>query len=172
MARSVARSLVMALVLGSASVFSLAACEPPQAKMAKPTKPIPEGRALEIIRKGVRAEKLDPTEGRDIDTDQGVGVHVDVGIDGKKFGIAYLTPDDLQDGKEAKLPKKDGRSLILVRGAGRNESDTLVVLFFENDYLYDDHTNASQDATQQAAEGRLERDVRDFVARAKIKKFP
>jgi hypothetical protein len=159
-----------AVVLSALSAAMLAcAGEPP--RHAKPTTPIPEARAVEILRRAVRAEKQTPNEGRDIDTTDGAKLHIDVGIEGKKFGIAYVTESDLDAEGASKLPKHDTKALVLARGASKDEADTLVVLFFAREYRYDDQSNSTGDYTLQAVEGRLEQDARDFVTRAKLKKF-
>ncbi|MFO0660944.1 MAG: hypothetical protein U0165_14100 [Polyangiaceae bacterium] len=166
---SLLRPTAMMLSIGIA--LAVAACGGEPARHARPTLPIPEARAIEIIRKAVRAEKQSPAEGRDIDTTSGAPLHIDVGVEGKKFGIAYITSDDLEADGASKLPKREPKALVLARGAGREENDTLVVLFFASDYRYDDHTNSEGEYTLQAVEGRLEQDVRDFINRARLKKF-
>ena len=144
---------------------------PPRAP--NPKTPISERRAMEIIGKAVRKEKLQPSEGRDVKTTAGAVVHVDVGVDEHKFGIAYLTENDLAGDDADKLPQKDPkrpRALVVAEGV-RVDADAHVLLLVDKDYRFDDQVGEEHESTSITAEATLERDVRDFVVLAKSKRW-
>jgi hypothetical protein len=159
-------------VLGLAALALVAAgCGKPPPRAPNPTTPISERRAIEIIGKAIRKEKLQPAEGRDLKTTAGAVVHVDVAVDERKFGIAYLTENDLSADGADNLPKKDPkrpRALVVAEGT-RNEADAHVLLLIDKDYRFDDQVGEEHESTSITAEATLERDVRDFVVLAKSK---
>jgi hypothetical protein len=164
-----------AKVLASAFLaISLLACGGPPPRAPNPTKPLDERRAVEIIAKGVRKEKAEPEEGRDVKLTSGALVHVDVGVSGKKYGVAYLTENDLSRDDADRLPKKDPkrpRALVLAEGGSKDDTGAKILLLFDRDYLYDDHVGGEHEQTSITAEAALERDVRDFVVQAKAHRW-
>lgn len=160
------RVWLLSLVVAGA----VAGCGKPPPRAPNALTPISERRAIEIIGKGIRKEKLEPDEQRDVKTTAGALVHVDVGVAGRKFGIAYLTENDLGRDDADRLPKKDPkrpRALVVAEGVGRDESDTHVLLIVDRDYRYDDQVGEEHERTSITAEAALERDVRDFIVLAK-----
>lgn len=149
---------------------AVAGCGKPPPRAPNPMTPISERRAIEIIGKGMRKEKLSPGEARDVKTTAGALVHVDVGVSERKFGIAYLTENDLARDDADRLPKKDPkrpRALVVADGVGNDERDTHVLILLDKDYRYDDQVGEDHERTSITAENALERDVRDFVVLAK-----
>jgi hypothetical protein len=151
-------------------VLSLLGCGAPPPRTPNPTKPVSDRRAQELIAKGLHKEKVDPDEGRDVKTTSGALVHIDVGVSGHKYGVAYLTENDMAKDDADKLPKKDPkrpRALVVAQGSGKGESTTMILLLFDRDYLFDDQVGEEHEQTSITAEASIERDVRDFVVQAK-----
>jgi hypothetical protein len=100
-------------------------------------------------------------------------LRVDVGTEGRRYGVAYLTSADqsLLDPKADLPPHTPGGDLPVVQGAGPDVDAVILVLFAE-DYQYDDFLGTGREASGIAAERKLARDVRDFLAQAKIRKLP
>jgi hypothetical protein len=171
-ARFAVKTPISVLLAASLGALLATSCGKAPPRAPNPTTPISERRAIEIIGKGIRKEKLEPDEARDVKTTSGALVHVDVGINGRKFGIAYLTENDLNRDDADRLPKKDPqrpRALVVADGVGKDEGDTHVLLLVDRDYRYDDQVGEEHESTSITAEATLERDVRDFVVLAKSK---
>jgi hypothetical protein len=150
------------------SIFG-AGCGPGEAKAPNPTKPIDERRAIEVIRRAMKSEGISPAGGRDerFATRSG-SLHIDVGAEGKQFGVAYITDEDAKDLAENVTPnKKDEKLKIVTVGDGKGR----VLLLFQQNYLFDDLTGELHEQTMITAENALARDVRDFVTYAKSKGF-
>ena len=163
-------SAALALV----SLSMLAACGSGPPRTPNPTKPIAERRAVEIIAKGMRKEKLAPAEGRDVKITSGATVHMDVAVADKKFGVAYLTENDLAADDADKIPRKDPKrpkALVLAEGGSKAEAETKMLVLFERDYMSDDEVGEDHQSTSITAEAALERDVRDFMVQAKAKSW-
>lgn len=161
-------------VLAATLVLAAIGCGKAPPRAPNPTKPISERRAVEVIARGIKKEKLSAEDGRDVKTVSGALVHLDVGVRDRKFGIAYLTENDLARDDADKLPTKDPkrpRALVLAEGAGKGEGETKILILFDRDYLYDDQVGEEHEQTSITAEAALERDVRDFVVQAKANKW-
>jgi hypothetical protein len=125
--------------------------------------PIPESRARALIARtfheaGVEAE---------VDRFVHVGrdekrVRLEVAAAGRKFGVAYLTPEDWAQAGDALPPRSSNNALVVATGEG----GTKILCLFASDYAEDDQTGDERMATTIAADRRLERDVRDFLHRA------
>jgi hypothetical protein len=98
---------------------------------------------------------------------------VDVGTEGHRYGIAYLTGADreLLDEKADLPPHAPGGDLPVVQGSGP-DADAVILVLFAEDYQYDDFRGTEREATGIAAERKLARDVRDFLAQARLRKLP
>lgn len=163
-------SALFTLFVASAS----AGCGKPPAKAPNATKPMPERRALEIIAKAVKKEKFRPAEGRELRVSSGGTLRIDVAVDDHKFGIAYLTEQDIGDQDPDRLPQKDPKRpklLVVAEGLGKSETGTKVLVLWDKDYLYDDQVGEEHEQTFITAENSLERDVRDFLVAAKTNKW-
>ncbi len=165
------RSKLLLALVAAASVAMLSGCGSGPAKTPTPKKPIAERRAVEIIARGISKEKLTAEDGRTIKI-SGTSLRMDVGVTGKKFGVAYVTSNDLDEPGGDKIPKKDPKrpgALVLVEGVG-DDADARCLVLYDTDYLSDDSTDEYK-TTTITAEAALERDVRDFVVQAKAKKW-
>lgn len=152
-------------------VVALAGCGPGEAKAPNATRPLDERRALEVIRRAVKNEGADPAPGRDAKlTGGGKDIHIDIGIEGKDYGIAYISADDAQKLGDA-IPhanKRDER-LRLVRAG--DDGETRIVLLYQDNYLYDDLSGESHEQTTITVERALTRDVQDFITHARTQKY-
>ena len=158
-------TLAMGLALG---------CSKPPARAPNPTRPISERRALEVIARAVKKEHVEPADGRDVKIVSGAVVHVDVGVADRKYGVAYLTEADRSRDDADQIPKKDKKhpqNLVVAEGVGRDEGGTKILVLFDTDYPYDDQIGEEHEQTSITAESALERDVRDFIVRAKVEKW-
>jgi hypothetical protein len=149
---------------------SIVACGPGEVKAPNPTRPLAESRAIEVIRRAVKNEGAEPAAGRDEILQNGKTIHVDVGIAGRAFGIAYISQEDADAlGAAIPGPNKKDEKLKLVR-AGQ-DGETRIVLLFQQNYLYDDQLGEAHEQTTITAESSLARDVQDFVTYARAQKF-
>lgn len=156
-------------VLVSAAV----GCAAPPAKAPNDTKPLDEHRALAVIAQAYKEAGAAPTEGRTVRLLTGHSLRVDVGTEGRRYGVAYLTAADQAqlDSKADLPPHLPGGDLPVVQGAGP-DMDAVILVLFDEDYQYDDFVGTGREAPGIAAERKLARDVRDFLAQAKIRKLP
>jgi hypothetical protein len=158
--------LLAALLLAGAA----AGCGPEPAKAPNPTRTLDERRAIEIIRNAVLAEGVKPAPGRDEVLPSGKTLHIDVSIEGHKYGLVYVSDDDVAAlGDSIPGPNQKDEKLKLAR-AGK-DSDVRVVLLYQTNYRYDDLVGEGHEQTTITAESGLTRDVRDFVTYARSQKF-
>jgi hypothetical protein len=148
-------------------------CATPEAKAPNPTHPLDEQRALTVITQAYTEAGAAPIEGRAIRLATGHSLRVDVGTEGRRYGVAYLTTNDqaLLDLKVDLPPHLPGGDLPVVQGAGP-DTDAVILVLFADDYQYDDFVGSGREAPSTAAERKLARDVRDFLAQAKLRKLP
>jgi hypothetical protein len=167
MATLACASTCLALALGA---FTALGCGPGEARAPNPTRPLDERRAVEVIAKAVQLEGERPSPGRDVQLTSGKTLHVDVSIDGKDFGIAYITTDDAQQLGDAIPPrnKKDERLRLTRAGS---DGEIRIVLLYQENYLYDDLAGEVHEQTTITAERGLTRDVQDFVTYAHTQKY-
>lgn len=148
-------------------------CGGPDAKSANPTRSLDERRAVQIIARAFQDEQDAPAGARNIDLGGGAMLEVDVTSQGKKYGVAYLTPGERQTLKSALPPRGPelGDALQLVHGTG-DDADSKVLVLYDSDYVYDDQVGIAHEETTITAENKLARDVRDFLVRAHAEKWP
>ena len=154
-------------------VVATMGCESPPPRAANPTRPLDERRAVEIILTAFSEEQDRGVTGRSIALAAGKQLQVDVTAAGKHYGVAYVTANERRVLGLAVPPVQPGMedALHLVRGT-RSDADARILLLQDTDYLYDDQVGENHEATVLTAEGKLERDVRDFVVRAHAEKWP
>jgi hypothetical protein len=142
-----------------------------EVKAPNPTKPLDERRALEIIQRAVRAEGGTPAPGRDEKLpSSGKTLHIDVGVQGKRYGIAYVTTDEAEAlAGSIPTPNKKDEKLKLVPGG--DDGKTHILLLFQQNYLYDDLAGEVHEQTMITTENAVARDVRDFMTYARSKAF-
>lgn len=118
-----------------------------------------------MLREGLR-----PAPGRDVTLPSDKALHVDVGVEGRWYGVAYVTIDDAAALGGAIPPRnqKDER-LRLVRA---NDGESRFVVLYQENYVYDDLAGDSHSqTTMRACEGQLARDVADFVTHARTQGY-
>lgn len=167
------RALGRALATPIVALFVLAGCGGGPAKSANPTRALDERRAVQVIAQAFHDEKDAPVPGRGVQIAEGKTLEVDVMSDGRKYGVAYLTPNERQ-ALGAALPAKApdmGDALQLVHGVGA-DAETRVLVLHDTDYRYDDQVGTAHEETTITAERRLARDVRDFLVRAHAERWP
>jgi len=159
------------LIAGLLLLGATAGCAPEPAKVPNPTRTLDERRAVEIIRNALVAEGAKPAPGRDeVVTGTEKPIHIDVGVDGKKFGVVYVSDDDLAAlGGAIQPPNQKDEKLHLAR-AGK-DGDIRVVLLYQTNYRYDDNVGEGHEQTTITAENQLTKDVRDYVTHALTHKF-
>ncbi len=152
------------------ALATLVGCSSPPPKAALSTRTLDERRAVEIIRRAVSGEGERPTEGRDVTLSSGKTLHLDVGIQGHEFAIAYVTPDEAEKLGDA-IPPRNGQDerLRLIRAG--EDGGVRIVLLYQDNYRFDDLEGEAHEQTTIACEAQLSRDVRDFVTHAHTKKF-
>src|SRR5688572_18502765 len=69
-------------------------CGGPPPRTANPTRPLDERRAVDIIIRAFHEEKDRPVPGRKVDLGQDKRLEVDVGSQGKKYGVAYVAVNE------------------------------------------------------------------------------
>ena len=146
-------------------------CSPPPARSANPTKPVPERRAHEIIGRAVRKKKMTPVEGHEITSQLGGKLRADVIIQERKWGVAFLTSNDLTQENASPLPQKDPKrpsALVVVDATNKEDTGRKILVLFERDYLYDDQVGEDHEQTMITAENAIERDVTDFLVQANV----
>ena len=153
-----------------AGAFLSAGCGPGEAKAPNPTRPLDERRAVEVIRRAIRTQGVDPGPGRDEPLTNGKTIHIDVGVAGHRYGVAYISSEDA-DALGNAIPSANNKDekLHLVRAG--DGGDTRVVLLYQQNYLYDDLVGEAHEQTTVTAENALARDVEDFITYAKTQKF-
>lgn len=159
------------LVAGALVAIALLGCGPGEVKAPNAARALDERRALEVIRQAVKNEGVEPAAGRDARLTGGAKeIHIDVGVAGHDYGIAYISADDAQKLGDA-IPhanKKDER-LRLVRAG--DDGETRIVLLYQDNYLYDDLSGEGHEQTTISAEHALTRDVQDFITHARTQKY-
>lgn len=120
-----------------------------------------------------RDEGDTPAGAREVALAPGKMLKVDVTAQGKKYGVAYVTPmeeEKLGNALPSRTPAM-GDALQLVRGTG-SDADARILVLRSNDYTYDDLAGPEHENTAIAAEQKLTRDVRDFLVRAHAENWP
>ena len=148
-------------------------CGSPPPRAPNPTRPLEQRRAVELILQAFQEENDHGVTGRTISLAAGKRLDVDVTAAGKKYGVAYVTANERRALGLAVPPPQPGMedALHLVRGA-MGDSEARVLVLQDTDYLYDDQVGEEHEATVLTAEGKLDRDVRDFIVRAHAEKWP
>lgn len=165
------RSRAVPGLWAAACALLVSACGAGPAKAPNPTEPLDELRARELIISALRDEKEQGELGRTLSVGQGKSLAVDVGVAGKKQGIAYVTESERLD-LGSLIPPYDigNNALRVVRDLV--DPDTVVLLLHDTAYLADDQVGTDREVTGVMAERKLQRDVRDFLVQARAKQWP
>ncbi len=162
---------VKAAVLAATIASVAVGCEPPPAKAPNATRTLDERRAIEIIRNALSAEGVAPAIGRDETlANSGKTIHIDVSVDGKKFGIVYVSDEDKSALGDAIPPPNQKDEKLRLARAGK-DSEVRLVLLYQTNYRYDDLVGEGHEQTTITCESELSRDARDFVTYARAQKF-
>ena len=159
----------LAVMLGVAGV----GCGPPAARGPNATRPVDEGRALNLIAQAVHDEGMTPLPPRTVTLSGGTKVRLDVGVEGQKLGFVYLTAADVRElGSDPLAKRPAGGNELIVRGGAGDDDGFHVVMLYATDYLYDDNVGEDHEATAITAENKLDRDTRDFIVIARKNNWP
>ncbi len=144
----------------------------PSSRTPAQAKPMDEPRAQGVIARTFQAEGVDAEAGRTFAVTAAKPHKLIVAAAGHKFGVLWLTRDDVHD-LATFLPKheNDEGALVVLDGAGP-DSGAHALALYETDYMTDNLAGAAHSETEIAAERRLERDVRDFLLKAKNEQWP
>jgi hypothetical protein len=150
-----------------------AACGSPPPHPPNPTRPLDERRAVELILKAFTEENDRGVTGQSITLASGKLLQVDVTAVGKRYGVAYVTGNERRALGLAVPAADPGMedALHLLRGT-RSDADARILVLQDTDYLYDDQVGEDHEETVVTAESKLDRDVRDFIVRAHVEKWP
>jgi hypothetical protein len=131
-----------------------------------------EARAQSVIAHTFQAAGVEPEGGRTVALVASQPVKLEVGAAGHRYGVVWLTRD-LAKELAAILPKheNDEGPLVVLDGAGK-DAGAHVLALWDTDYMTDDLEGESHSSTEIAAERRLDRDVRDFLLKAKNEQWP
>jgi hypothetical protein len=164
--------VVVALSVALAGFGAGCGEDTPAARSASQARPMDEPRAQGVIARTFQAEGVDPEPGRTFAVSAIKPHKLIVAAAGHKYGVIWLTRDDVRE-LAAFLPKheNDDGALVVLDGAGP-DSGAHALALYETDYMTDDLAGESHSATEIAAERRLERDVRDFLLKAKNEQWP
>lgn len=156
-----------------AVLFLWAACGSPEPRQPNPTRPLAERRAVQVIISTFHEQNAQPVPGRQVELPDGTALQVDVGSQGKMYGVAYITAAERAQLGNALGPRdpSKGDALQLVRGRGP-DAEARILILYDEDYLYDDHIGTEHEETTITAERKLTRDVRDFLVQAKAQRWP
>jgi hypothetical protein len=142
------------------------ACEDEPARSPNAARPMDEPRAQDVIAKTFQGEGVDAEPNRSFTIASGKTLKLDVAATGKKFGVLWMTRDARRD-LQTFLPARSGDALVVLNGVGP-DTKAHVLALWDSDYVTDDLANGAEHSeTEIAAERKLERDVRDFLVKAK-----
>jgi hypothetical protein len=161
-----AKSAALVIIFVSAS-----ACGPGEARAPNPTRPLDERRAIEVIRRAISLEGSRPAPGRDVVL-SGLEktLRIDVGVEGKEFGIAYITEEDATKVGDAIPPRPATDEKLRLARSGET-GDVRILLLYQDNYRFDDLIGEEHQQTAISAERVLTRDVQDFLTYAKTQKY-
>ena len=134
--------------------------------------PMDEARAQHVIAEVFENEGVKPEAGRAMALAPGAPIKLEVAATGHLYGVVWLTPAIKQQ-LGTLVPKHDNDegSLVVLDGAGTDKGGHALLLW-GTDYMTDDLDGTAHTETEIAAEKRLQRDVRDFVYKAKTDAWP
>jgi hypothetical protein len=144
----------------------------PTARGPSQAKPMDQPRAQQVIARTFQAQGVQPEAGRSFTLTAAGPTPLLVAAQGHKYGVLWLTRARARD-LAALLPAHSGDegALVVLNGVGA-DADVHALTLWETDYMTDDLAGASHSETEVAAEAKLERDVRDFLVKAKDESWP
>lgn len=147
------------------------ACSPGEADAPRPRQPLTEARAREVIARAVEESGARPRGQYVITVKGGRLLTVDIGVEGRKYGIAYVSGSERSELGDA-VPAHDvgSASLFVLRDIKDRESAVLLV--HDLGYMADEQLGTDREKTSFTAELKLGRDVKDFLAKAQGENWP
>ncbi len=145
----------------------LAACGGPT--VVPPASPadlrsISEARAIELIGQTLGEASTRPSTGWTIDIGAERPLEVDLRLDNTRFGIEWVTPLD-RDAYGDTIPQPDPSGQLRILPGVDNDANAQILVLDERMYRFDpDLERVEHGATgARDVEGRIGRDVRDFI---------
>lgn len=152
-----------------ALAFVLAACAPEPPRAPHEMRPVAEDNAAEIIGRTFRTRDLVPERDRMVHLSRTKQIRLQIAAAEHRFGVAYLTDAEVAQLGDAVPERPRGSDALVVL---RGEQGTRILVLFERDYVQDDSEGEEHTKTTIAAQRKIERDVRDFLYKAKAERWP
>jgi hypothetical protein len=167
----VARTGLRASAVGCLGILAAVACTPSEAQSPSPRQPLPETRAREVIAQAVHEAGARPRGRYSIQVKGGRQLEVDVGVVDHKYGVAYVSGTERGKLGDA-IPAHDvgSASLFILRDI--QDRQNAVLLLHDLGYVADEQLGTDREKTGFAAELKLGRDVKDFLAKARGESWP
>ena len=142
----------------------LAACGAPQRTQAPALVPLPESRALEVIRAGFDEAHVQPELHRHIHLRGNRDMEIDFATAGHDHGVEFVSQQDRVDFGDALPQRRVEGSLLTCVGIGVDEHVD-VLLLDEHEYMYqtDEAYSGPGQPTLVEVEDRLRRAVVDYL---------
>lgn len=123
-----------------------------------------EARAIELIASTLDEAGIGATGGWRVNIGAPQPLEVDVRLAGGHYGIEYVTAQDRID-YGTSIPQPDNETLRILPGTG-DDSAVQILILDERAFRFDPHLEHVQAGESSATdiEGRLARDVRDYIA--------
>lgn len=146
------------VIAGCGGSRSTGAAEPPELLT------LSEARAIEIITEVLAEEGVPRGPSWSVQIAPATTLDVDVRLDQSSFGVEWISPQDRADLGDALPRPAPGGQLRIIPGMGADASAQVLALEHSS-YEYANEREAVQRGVPGAseAEGRLRRDVRDFL---------
>ena len=126
-----------------------------------------EAEALGIVVGVLRDVGLAPERAWPVSIPGGVSLEADFRIEGSRFGVEWISPQDRSDiGDVLPGPNEDGRLRVIAASSDDNEAQ--ILLLEHSSYLHHSELaeRGSGGLSVREAENRLARDLRDFLTYA------
>jgi len=153
------------LVSALSALLLVASCGAPAVRRSadEPAEDLGETRALEVITATLNGLDVRSSTGWEVDIGGEERLRVDLHLGNGDFGIEYVTGQDRADDAALPPPPRT-RELQILPGNG-DDARAQLLLLDERSYGFDPHVEHVQEGQTSArdAEGRLARDVTDFV---------
>lgn len=154
------------LIALASLLLTIAACGGPQrdSREAANIRTLTENRAIEIITEVLQEADVPLGSTWMVSLTSETELDVDLRLSNSNFGIEWISPQDREDVGTAVPMPAEGGQLRIVPGTGEDEAAQILVLEHSS-FEYANEREAVQAGVPSAgdAEGRLRRDVRDFL---------
>lgn len=167
----VTRAGLLASIAAGVASLSTTACVSEEARAPAPRQPIPETRAREVIARAVHESGARPRAQYTVQVKGGRRLEVDVGVVAHKYGVAYVSASERATLGDA-IPAYDVGSAALFVVRDILDRENAVLLLHDLGYVADEQLGSERERTALAAELKLARDVKDFLAKARGEKWP